>query len=687
MTSQITTTSVTAPDTGIIAPFASQTLFWRARYLCDSPFLHHLSSLFWIIEALRPAVAVEIGVHDGASYFATCQSMDKLVQSPRCHGLGVWPNGTAPADIQSYNDQQYAEFSTLEPYTLDGSAQRFESGSIDLLHVDLEALELNDALVNSLSKDWSRKMSRRGVVVLHGIYKSLEHSATSAFIKSLGTHYPTISLEAESGALVVLFGADRNPRLQTLATLNHGEAGYSEIHQMLRRLGALHHYEWANRDNSNQVEELRQKLAEAEALLETQSTAQAGPDESALVQERDAALAALQETTAQLQTVRQTSEAEINRLTGLLASQTEQASPAAESPEALAETGRLKQALAEREQAIVTLTATLEQQAAEAAQHLQDREAVVTVLKTEVQTLEKARTEREQGIATLTATLEQQATEAAQHLQDREAVVTVLKTEVQTLEKARTEREQGIATLTATLEQQATEAAQHLQDREAELTALQTRAQTLEEALEKALEERKRGITTLTTALERQTDEAAQNLRDSEADLTALKAEIQTLEKALEERAQEFSHAAEQRNRSLQILTDALEEQTTQTLQNQQEQDAVQSALRDELARMTQALADSEHNFDQLRESLESRGGALAVVTAQSQQWQQALQSKKAEATALRKETEALRADRDTLKQKVRALETERTELLNSTSWKLTATARKILGKSRSDKR
>ena len=641
MTSQITTTSVTAPDTGIIAPFASQTLFWRARYLCDSPFLHHLSSLFWIIEALRPAVAVEIGVHDGASYFATCQSMDKLVQSPRCHGLGVWPNGTAPADIQSYNDQQYAEFSTLEPYTLDGSAQRFESGSIDLLHVDLEALELNDALVNSLSKDWSRKMSRRGVVVLHGIYKSLEHSATSAFIKSLGTHYPTISLEAESGALVVLFGADRNPRLQTLATLNHGEAGYSEIHQMLRRLGALHHYEWANRDNSNQVEELRQKLAEAEALLETQSTAQAGPDESALVQERDAALAALQETTAQLQTVRQTSEAEINRLTGLLASQTEQASPAAESPEALAETGRLKQALAEREQAIVTLTATLEQQAAEAAQHLQDREAVVTVLKTEVQTLEKARTEREQGIATLTATLEQQATEAAQHLQDREA----------------------------------------------ELTALQTRAQTLEEALEKALEERKRGITTLTTALERQTDEAAQNLRDSEADLTALKAEIQTLEKALEERAQEFSHAAEQRNRSLQILTDALEEQTTQTLQNQQEQDAVQSALRDELARMTQALADSEHNFDQLRESLESRGGALAVVTAQSQQWQQALQSKKAEATALRKETEALRADRDTLKQKVRALETERTELLNSTSWKLTATARKILGKSRSDKR
>jgi DNA repair exonuclease SbcCD ATPase subunit len=634
MTSEIMTATSNALSTGNISPFASQTLFWRARFLCDSPFLHHLSSLFWIIEALRPAVAVEIGVSDGASYFATCQAMDKLVQSPRCHGLGVWPSDTPPAAIQSYNDQQYAEFSTLEPYAKAGAADRFESGSIDLLHVDLEVLELSDALVSSLRNDWSRKMSRRGVVVLHGIYKGLEHSATSDFLKTLGKHYPTVSLEAGNGALVVLFGAARNPRLETLASLGHGEAGFSEIHQMLRRLGALHHFEQANRESAEQVQDLTRKLAEAEARLAAQSAP--APSEA------------------------------------------QPPAPDAAQLQAQTEIDRLTEALADKEQGIATLTKTFEQETTQSAQLLQQKEEELANLKAEIHAL-TSQAEHDPGITTLTQAFEAQTAEATARMQERDAEVSALKAEIQTLEQALTSKEQGITTLTETFEEQATQSAQLLQQKEAESVDLKAKIQ----ALEATLANRDQGIITLTQTLEAQTAEAAAQMQERDAERTALKAEVQTLEKTLEDRDHTIADVNQQRDQTVRILTDALEEQTAEALQAQQEQAAATSPLQAEVDRLTEALADSEKNFTELNQSLETRGGALAVVSAQSQQWQQALQAKKSEASALKKETEALRTNVTALKKQVRHLEKERTELLNSTSWKLTAPARKILGRSR----
>ena len=125
--------------------FLSPASFWVPDQLGPQfAWLEHAPFAFWLIEALRPRVLVELGTHGGYSYFVFCQAIQRLKFETRCYAVDTW-KGDSHAGfygeevyqrLRNYHDQHYPAFSTLIRSSFDEALRHFSDGTIDLLHID-----------------------------------------------------------------------------------------------------------------------------------------------------------------------------------------------------------------------------------------------------------------------------------------------------------------------------------------------------------------------------------------------------------------------------------------------------------------------------------------------------------------------------------------------------------------------
>src|SRR5690606_37111677 len=92
-------------------------MFWSPAYLEDSAEIYYAPLIFWLMDVLRPNVVVEVGAYSGATYFAYCQSVDKLSLSTRCYAVYEADEQTIDSEtynaIELYNRDKYGTFSTI----------------------------------------------------------------------------------------------------------------------------------------------------------------------------------------------------------------------------------------------------------------------------------------------------------------------------------------------------------------------------------------------------------------------------------------------------------------------------------------------------------------------------------------------------------------------------------------------
>jgi GT2 family glycosyltransferase len=142
------------------------------RYIGDS-WCMHLPFGYDLMREFAPKVFVELGVKQGESYFAFCQSAAENKINVRCYGVDSWRGDIqtgeldpkVQAEAEMYNCR-YASFSELKGMLFVEALKDFPDASIDLLHIDGTHTYAD---VKTDFESWLPKLTPRGIILFHDV--------------------------------------------------------------------------------------------------------------------------------------------------------------------------------------------------------------------------------------------------------------------------------------------------------------------------------------------------------------------------------------------------------------------------------------------------------------------------------------------------------------------------------------
>jgi len=148
--------------------------FWQPDDIVPSAWHQHAPFAFWLTEALRPGIFVELGAHNGFSYLAFCQAVQRLGGRTKCYAIDTWKGDEHAgfygeevlATLNELHDRRYSGFSRLIRSTFDEALPHFGEGTVDLLHID--GRHRYEDVAHDF-ESWLPKLSDRAVVLLHDI--------------------------------------------------------------------------------------------------------------------------------------------------------------------------------------------------------------------------------------------------------------------------------------------------------------------------------------------------------------------------------------------------------------------------------------------------------------------------------------------------------------------------------------
>jgi len=225
-----------------IQTLAKRSIFWRPVYLAQSAWLEHIPFAFWMIEAHRPRLFVELGVHYGVSYFAFCQAVDRLGLDTRCFGVDTFKGDEHAGSygenvfeqVHSHNNLQYSGFSRIVRSTFDDALMHFADGSVDLLHID--GLHTFEAVRHDF-ESWLPKLSKRAVVIMHDINVRERNFGVFKLFEILKKTYPHFEFAHGHGLGVLGVGEEQNELMQMLFRASDNEHSRQSVQEVFSRLG------------------------------------------------------------------------------------------------------------------------------------------------------------------------------------------------------------------------------------------------------------------------------------------------------------------------------------------------------------------------------------------------------------------------------------------------------------------
>ena len=217
--------------------------FLKIRSLTFSAWSELIPALFCMFTILRPRRFVELGVHNGMSFFAGCQAAEFLGLDTQCVAIDSWigdPHASFHS-IEVFNQfratmkELYPSQHYIQAYFKDAS-QCFDEESIDLLHIDGYH---SYAAVRDDFETWLPKMSQIGVILFHDINQHEGGFGVWRFWEELKERYPTFSLFHSHGLGILYAGLQSNSILDLFALLKNNRLYATLAQQYLKSVGEL----------------------------------------------------------------------------------------------------------------------------------------------------------------------------------------------------------------------------------------------------------------------------------------------------------------------------------------------------------------------------------------------------------------------------------------------------------------
>ncbi len=209
-----------------------------------SAWITHVPFAFWLTEATKPKLLVELGAHNGVSFCAFCQQVNKSDITTQCYAVDTW-EGDAQAgyydqfvyeDLSRHVHEHYASFAHLVRSTFDEALPLFKDGSIDVLHID--GYHTYEAMTHDFEA-WLPKMSPCGVILMHDINARLVGYGGLRAWDEISERFPSFAFKHGYGLGIVVVGNTPPEKLRLF--IEHGrDPGFLEkTQQYFSLLGAM----------------------------------------------------------------------------------------------------------------------------------------------------------------------------------------------------------------------------------------------------------------------------------------------------------------------------------------------------------------------------------------------------------------------------------------------------------------
>lgn len=209
-----------------------------------STWITHVPFAFWLVEALKPKLLVELGTYAGVSFSAFCQQVVRSGLSTMCYAVDTWQGDpqahydgeTVYPQIARFTHEHYSTFAHLIRSTFDDALPLFRDGSIDLLHID--GFHSYEAIMHDF-ESWLPKMSTRGVILMHDINARMEGYGGLQAWDDISSRFPSFAFEHGFGLGVVLAGSEAPAPLRLLMECEKDAVCADKIRRYFMQLGAL----------------------------------------------------------------------------------------------------------------------------------------------------------------------------------------------------------------------------------------------------------------------------------------------------------------------------------------------------------------------------------------------------------------------------------------------------------------
>lgn len=189
---------------------------FHPKRIVFSTWIDHLAFAYDIVEALRPRMLVELGTHNGLSYFAFCQSLIENQIDGLAYAIDSWEgeqhsglhDSSVYDDVMTHNREYYRSFSYPIKAFFNDALGRFEDNSIELLHID--GLHTYEAVKEDFDS-WFPKVAPGGVILFHDIAARIKDFGVCKFWDEISQQYPSFSFNHGFG-----LGVLRKPGGQTV---------------------------------------------------------------------------------------------------------------------------------------------------------------------------------------------------------------------------------------------------------------------------------------------------------------------------------------------------------------------------------------------------------------------------------------------------------------------------------------
>jgi hypothetical protein len=280
-------------DDGYLNSISHDDYLFTIDAYVDSSWLGHAPFLKYLMREIEPKVFVELGVHNGFSYFVACQSVVENHLDTSCFAIDHWLGDSHVGhfeediyeNVQSMNSK-YSDFSTLVRKDFNHAVMDFSENSIDLLHIDghhsYESI-CNDFLT------WLPKMKTSGIVLIHDIFVHRTTFGVFRFWKEIKNKYKTMEFTFSHGLGIIFLGDFPTSTLKGIYEYSIVADGMSQIAGTFGSIADDVIQGMGTRRSHKSVAERDSAMAERDSAMAERDSAMAERDSA--MAERDSAMA------------------------------------------------------------------------------------------------------------------------------------------------------------------------------------------------------------------------------------------------------------------------------------------------------------------------------------------------------------------------------------------------------------